>query len=108
MDRSIWSQLRQVDRFTVILMRHALAPGTGDPSNFQLDNCSTQRNLSKEGKKQAKQIGQVFRRTSGVTSAVESMVSLFGNCSVNRFGQSRTVSRAEFFFSRSLHRISPN
>lgn len=61
-DRSVWSQLRQVETLTVILMRHALAPGTGDPPNFRLNNCSTQRNLSQEGRRQAKQIGQVFRQ----------------------------------------------
>lgn len=61
-DRSIWSQLRQVETFTVILMRHAQAPGTGDPKNFRLNDCSTQRNLSQDGRRQAKQIGQVFRQ----------------------------------------------
>ncbi|GAP93855.1 histidine phosphatase family protein [Leptolyngbya sp. NIES-2104] len=61
-DRSVWSQLRQVETFTVILMRHALAPGTGDPKNFRLNDCSTQRNLSQDGRRQAKQIGQVFRQ----------------------------------------------
>ncbi|BAU14152.1 putative phosphohistidine phosphatase, SixA [Leptolyngbya sp. NIES-3755] len=61
-DRSIWSQLRQVETFTVILMRHTQAPGTGDPSNFRLNDCSTQRNLSQDGRRQAKQIGQVFRQ----------------------------------------------
>lgn len=61
-DRSIWGQLRQVETFTVILLRHALAPGTGDPSNFRLNDCSTQRNLSQEGRNQAKRIGQVFRQ----------------------------------------------
>jgi broad specificity phosphatase PhoE len=61
-DRSTWSQLRQVETFTVILMRHALALGTGDPRNFRLKDCSTQRNLSQEGRRQAKQIGQVFRQ----------------------------------------------
>lgn len=61
-DRSIWSELRQVETFTVIMMRHALAPGTGDPRNFRLSDCSTQRNLSQDGRRQAKQIGQVFRQ----------------------------------------------
>ncbi len=45
----------------VVLLRHALAPGTGDPANFQLEDCSTQRNLSDEGRAQARQIGQAFR-----------------------------------------------
>ena len=37
----------------VIFMRHALAPGTGDPSNFIIDDCSTQRNLDSNGIKQS-------------------------------------------------------
>lgn len=46
----------------IALMRHALAPGTGDPSNFQLDDCATQRNLSAEGRDQARRIGAAFRQ----------------------------------------------
>ena len=45
----------------VFFMRHALAPGFGDPQNFKLDDCSTQRNLSKEGQRQAEYIGEFFR-----------------------------------------------
>lgn len=45
----------------VALMRHALAPGTGDPAYFDLQDCSTQRNLSEEGREQARRIGQNFR-----------------------------------------------
>lgn len=46
---------------TVVLLRHALAPGTGDPPGFRLDDCSTQRNLSEEGREQARRIGLAFR-----------------------------------------------
>ena len=45
----------------LIFIRHAYAPGSGDPSNFNLNDCSTQRNLSKEGRKQAANIGEFFR-----------------------------------------------
>ena len=47
--------LREIDNLNskVFFMRHALAPGNGDPENFKLDDCSTQRNLSKEGINQA-------------------------------------------------------
>ena len=44
----------------LIFIRHAYAPGNGDPNNFNLNDCSTQRNLSKEGKKQAQYIGEFF------------------------------------------------
>ena len=46
----------------VIFIRHALAPGSGDPTNFELHNCSTQRNLNEEGVKQSKKIGLFFKR----------------------------------------------
>lgn len=57
----IWQQLR-TGRGYVVLLRHALAPGTGDPAGFQLGDCSTQRNLSLEGRRQAIAIGALWRR----------------------------------------------
>jgi len=45
----------------VVFMRHALAPGNGDPNHFDLDSCSTQRNLDEEGRQQAKRIGEKLR-----------------------------------------------
>jgi phosphohistidine phosphatase SixA len=42
-------------------MRHAIAPGGGDPPGFRLDDCATQRNLSEEGRNQARSIGESFR-----------------------------------------------
>ena len=41
----------------VLFMRHALAPGFGDPVNFSINNCNSQRNLDKRGKAQAQAIG---------------------------------------------------
>ena len=57
----IWSRLQQADTHYYVFMRHAIAPGTGDPANFQLDDCSTQRNLSEEGRAQARRTGDAFR-----------------------------------------------
>lgn len=45
----------------VALMRHALAPGIGDPPDFRLSDCATQRNLSEAGREQARRIGEQFR-----------------------------------------------
>jgi len=45
-------------------MRHALAPGFGDPDNFSINDCSTQRNLSATGIEQAKRIGIFFRKSN--------------------------------------------
>ncbi len=44
----------------LIFIRHAYAPGGGDPDNFDLNDCSTQRNLSDTGREQAKKIGKFF------------------------------------------------
>jgi phosphohistidine phosphatase SixA len=46
----------------VILLRHAqTVPGAGDPAGFRLGDCSTQRNLSEEGRDQARRIGEKLR-----------------------------------------------
>ena len=45
----------------IIFIRHAIAPGNGDPSNFDILDCSTQRNLSKDGELQALKIGDFFK-----------------------------------------------
>jgi len=44
----------------LIFIRHAYAPGNGDPENFSLKDCASQRNLSWEGINQSKKIGLFF------------------------------------------------
>ena len=46
----------------VMFMRHALAPGYGDPSHFDVNDCSTQRNLDATGRAQATSLGKVLRQ----------------------------------------------
>ena len=46
----------------IILIRHALAPGGGDPEGFKLKDCSTQRNLNQVGIDQSKRIGKLFKK----------------------------------------------
>ena len=45
----------------LIFIRHAYAPGGGDPDNFDINDCSTQRNLSESGRIQSKKIGSFFK-----------------------------------------------
>ena len=45
----------------VVFLRHALAPGFGDPAEFQINDCSTQRNLDQAGQRQARFIGKYLR-----------------------------------------------
>ena len=58
-DFFLWKALRSPGH--IALVRHAIAPGTGDPSEFELGDCRTQRNLSEEGRVQAKNIGARLR-----------------------------------------------
>jgi phosphohistidine phosphatase SixA len=46
----------------LIFIRHAIAPGGGDPENFDINECGTQRNLDKNGKTQAIKIGNYLSR----------------------------------------------
>ena len=50
------------------IMRHAIAPGNFDPADFRLGDCSTQRNLSEEGRAQARALGARLR-SAGVARA---------------------------------------
>ena len=46
----------------IILIRHSLAPGGGDPAGFKINDCKTQRNLNRVGIKQSKKIGKLFKK----------------------------------------------
>lgn len=45
----------------VLMIRHANAPGSGDPADFRIDDCATQRNLDERGRAQAQAIGDALR-----------------------------------------------
>jgi phosphohistidine phosphatase SixA len=52
----------------VLMVRHARAPGTGDPDHFRLGDCATQRNLDDQGRAQARRLGARLR-VAGIASA---------------------------------------
>ena len=54
-----WNYLKEGGYY--VFIRHALAPGNGDPVNFELEDCSTQRNLNQQGIDQSIRIGEEFR-----------------------------------------------
>lgn len=58
LDNKLEKQLKKGGN--LIFIRHAYAPGGGDPENFIISDCSTQRNLNEDGKNQSKRIGQFF------------------------------------------------
>jgi len=53
----------------VLLMRHAIAPGIGDPAGYKLQDCKTQRNLDATGRAQAQKTGQ-WLKAQGVGNAL--------------------------------------
>ena len=53
----------------ILFLRHALAPGYGDPADFRVDDCTTQRNLKDVGRAQARAIGAYFTE-NGITPDV--------------------------------------
>ena len=61
-DENIVEILKKNDN--IIFIRHSLAPGSGDPENINLNDCKTQRNLSSEGIKQSKKIGNFFKKNN--------------------------------------------
>jgi broad specificity phosphatase PhoE len=59
-EEALWQALQQGGH--VLIIRHALTtPGFGDPPGFKLEQCSTQRNLSDEGRVQARRMGEGLR-----------------------------------------------
>src|SRR5258708_29802206 len=59
-NEQLWSTLKGGG--LVVLMRHAITtPGVGDPPGMKVDDCSTQRNLTEEGRRHAKLIGEAWR-----------------------------------------------
>jgi len=71
-----WALLR--DGGHVVLLRHAFTPGTGEPGAFDVEKCSTQRNLSDRGKQQARKMGALFAARAETTDRVLS--SRYCNC----------------------------
>jgi phosphohistidine phosphatase SixA len=72
-ESAIWDKLQGTNpKGYVLLLRHTIAPGVGDPENFKLNDCSTQRNLSQVGRDDAKAVGDWLKRRDIKISRVES------------------------------------
>ena len=70
---AIWDKLQgTAPKGYVLLLRHSLAPGVGDPENFDLRDCSTQRNLSALGRQDAQDVGRWLARREIKIARVES------------------------------------
>ena len=55
-----WQPAQDGDK--IIMIRHALAPGRGDPKGFKINDCTSQRNLNEVGIQQSKNIGNLFKK----------------------------------------------
>ena len=66
-DEAAWAAWRGGK--AVLMLRHALAPGTGDPVGFELADCSTQRNLNNQGRQQARAWGALLRQLTFILLA---------------------------------------
>ncbi|MFW2355445.1 histidine phosphatase family protein [Hydrogenophaga sp.] len=96
-----WTLLREGG--CVVLMRHAQTePGVGDPPNFALGQCSTQRNLSDAGRQQARRVGAAFTRERVKLDQVRS--SAWCRCvdtAMLAFGQNTVWTPLNSFFGSS-------
>jgi phosphohistidine phosphatase SixA len=65
---SVWQALRAPG--AVVVLRHSYAPGSFDPPDAKLEDCTTQRNLDENGRAQARRIGEAFRQRGIAVGAV--------------------------------------
>ena len=89
----------------IIFIRHAIAPGSGDPENFNLNDCKTQRNLSSQGIKQSKRLGLFFSKNQIPFDTVLS--SEWCRCKDTAkyaFGNYKTFSALNSFFSHKFQK----
>jgi len=84
----------------LIFIRHAYAPGGGDPDNLDIKDCSTQRNIDATGIEQAKRIGQFFRDNEiSIDSVFSSEWCRCKDTAKNAFGDYETFNALNSFFS---------
>jgi len=84
----------------LIFIRHAYAPGSGDPDNFDINDCSTQRNLSKSGREQSKKIGNFFEKNKiPIAKIITSEWCRCKETALIAFGKFETKNFLNSFFS---------
>ena len=103
-DENIIKKLKQGGN--IIFIRHAIAPGSGDPENFDLNDCKTQRNLSSQGIKQSKRLGLFFSKNQiPVDTVLSSEWCRCKDTAKYAFGNYKTFSALNSFFSYKLSLI---
>ena len=90
----------------IIFIRHALAPGSGDPENFDLNNCKTQRNLSSQGIEQSKRLGIFFKNKIPIDIVLSSEWCRCKDTAKYAFGNYKTFTALNSFFRTSFNKIN--
>jgi len=103
-DEKIISQLKNGGK--IIFIRHAIAPGNGDPVNIDLNDCKTQRNLDSKGIAQSKKIGEFFKKNEIPFNVVLS--SEWCRCKDTAkyaFGNFKTFDALNSFYDEKFHKF---
>lgn len=103
-DDAVWRLLQGGGQ--VVVLRHATTvPGVGDPANFKLGDCSTQRNLSDAGREEARRLGQAFRqRGIGIGLVLSSAWCRCIDTAQLAFGKAEIWAGANSFFDNAAER----
>ena len=89
----------------IIFIRHALAPGSGDPENFDLNDCKTQRNLSSQGIEQSKRLGSFFLKNKiPIDIVLSSEWCRCKDTAKYAFGNYETFTALNSFFSHKFQK----
>ena len=89
----------------IVFLRHALAPGNGDPDNINLNDCSTQRNLSIKGIEQSKKIGQFFKENSiPIDIVLSSEWCRCKDTALHAFGKFKTFNALNSFYDEKFYK----
>ena len=89
----------------IVMIRHAYAPGNGDPDNFSIEDCSTQRNLSKKGIDQSKVIGDFFKNNMiPIDTVLSSEWCRCKDTALHAFKEFKTNSFLNSFYELRFHK----
>ena len=106
-NESLIQSLKEGDK--LIFIRHAYAPGNGDPENFIISKCSTQRNLDYRGIKQSKKIGSFFKDNSiNIDKVISSQWCRCKNTARIAFKNYKTKSFLNSFYSSKFAKNKDN
>ena len=90
----------------LIFIRHAYAPGGGDPDNFDINDCASQRNLSQNGIKQSKKIGNFFKENNiSIDLVLSSEWCRCKDTAKYAFGKYKTFKGLNSFYDHRFHKF---